>query len=283
MTYRELFRIWSPPTSIWSPWAKPVLFASMRSTLPEQVRRWAQESSTPTAVLPPLDAGVMAWLSSGRSGRTAVIMDLPGEQTVERALQMAAQGFCPVPLFNTTYGDKAHLPVMGIMRRLFEAGEVLARQSKPLSPTAPPVFMLDTMRNPPRLPAPGDYDNRWVVFPQDFPSADFLKRNGFTGVVYWRTRPASFNRDLDHVLIRWQDAGIAIFEYVDEPCSVVASPKSELPPNPNASSLPTALRVTRPMAYRGFWQRWLVAFGLRRSSAGGFGGVVPQPSSGGHG
>jgi hypothetical protein len=41
--------------------------------------------------------------------------------------------------------------------------------------------------------------------------------------------------------------------------------------------------LARPFAYRGLLQRWLVALGLRRSSAGGFGGTVPQPSSGGHG
>ncbi|WP_043584698.1 hypothetical protein [Geminisphaera colitermitum] len=273
MTNRELFRIWAPADSVWSPWAKPVLFADMSANPPS--------SGQPFAVaLPPPDPGVLAWLAAARSGRTAVVLDLPGVQTVERALQFAARGFRPVPLFNTTNGVNACVPVADLVRRLVDAGPVLTSLPQPFPPDAPPVFMLDANRNPSRAPSPGDYDNRWVVFPQDFPSADFLKRNGITAVLLWSDKPGAPRSGLDHVLVRWQDAGLALYEHIDDMLSVqtFASP----PPAPDIASprLPAILRVARPRAYRSLWQRWLVALGLRRSSAGGFGGVVPQPSSG---
>ncbi len=286
MTNRELFRIWAPGDSIWSPWAKPVLFASMGGNLP--LSGQVPDPAAAAGTLPPPDPEVMTWLSSARSGNTAIVVDLPGVQTVGRALQFATHGFRPVPLFNTTNGSKACVPVDDLVRRLADAAFTLTSLPKPLSPAAPPVFMLDANRNLSRAPAPGDYDNRWVVFPQDFPSADFLKRNGITAVLLWHGKSTTPGGGLDHVLARWQDAGLALYEYTDtvdvmpasSPAGVSDVMMRESGLGAASQRLPVALRVTRPRAYRSLWQRWLVALGLRRSSAGGFGGVVPQPSSG---
>ena len=46
-------------------------------------------------------------------------------------------------------------------------------------------------------------------------------------------------------------------------------------------SRPTPITVRRPFLYRQLWQRMLATFGLKRSPLGGFGGVLPIPSSSG--
>jgi hypothetical protein len=47
--------------------------------------------------------------------------------------------------------------------------------------------------------------------------------------------------------------------------------------------LPQPLQVRKPSKFRHLWYRALVLLRLRRNSAGGFGSVIPMPSSGGHG
>jgi hypothetical protein len=117
---------------------------------------------------------------------------------------------------------------------------------------------------PSRAPRPGDYDNRWVVVPQDFPSASKLLSHGIDAVVLWQRNPGQPAADLAHVLRRWQDAGIAIFvEHGDLPS----------PPEP--------LTVQKPPRYRSVLHRLFVMMGLRRNSAGGFGSVIPETAEGG--
>ncbi|HEY9421285.1 MAG TPA: hypothetical protein VIW92_07725, partial [Thermoanaerobaculia bacterium] len=70
--------------------------------------------------------------------------------------------------------------------------------------------------------------------------------------------------DLAHALRRWQEAGIAIY---------LQDPDRDEPPRP--------LDVRRPSSFRSLFYRALALAGLRRNSAGGFGGIIPQPSSGG--
>jgi hypothetical protein len=53
-----------------------------------------------------------------------------------------------------------------------------------------------------------------VVFPQDFPSANFLFRHQISRVLLFqhggRAQPQS---DLAHVLLRWQEARMEVFLY----------------------------------------------------------------------
>jgi hypothetical protein len=76
---------------------------------------------------------------------------------------------CAMPLFNGTSGPAAVIDV-GRLTRALAAGAPAIRGYR-LPPDAPPAFLLDSRRNEPATPpAPGAYDNRWVVLAQDFPS-----------------------------------------------------------------------------------------------------------------
>ncbi len=112
-------------------------------------------------------------------------------------------------------------------------------------------------------PKPGAFDNRWVVFPQDFPSATYLRARGITEVLLLHEgREAA--EDLAHVLRRWQENGLRM--------------QSAAPLERGRIS---DLVVKRPSGFRRAWYRVIAAAGLRRNNAGGFGGVIPMPSSGG--
>lgn len=249
----QLFETWAPADSVWSPWAKPALFA-------DEAIRGALAGTPP----PPAMAAEPRSAFSGDSG-TAFVLDLPGERSVELGLRLAGAGYRPVPLFNTTHHSAALVDVRPVLRRLASGAAELAGVYLP--PEAPPAFLLDANRaSASATPAPGRYDNRWVVFPQDFPSASFLLARGIRqAVLLQETRQGDQPRtDLAHVLRRWQEAGIAVYQQ---------DPAVDEPPRP--------VDVRRPSSFRSLFYRALALAGLRRNSAGGFGGIIPQPSSGG--
>ncbi len=247
MTPREIFAAWAPSSSPWSAWAKPSLFSSLPSVM-STLGKGELLAVEEAPWLPVFDR------------HTAIVLDLPGEVVVTRGLQLARQGYRPVPLFNTTYESGAVVNVRPVLGGLNLGGEILSNLVLP--PDAPPVFLLDSNRMPASGGgAPGSYDNRWLVLPQDFPSAAKLREHGLSIALLWqqeRTQPAE---DLAHVLRRWQEGGLSI--YLESGTLATA---------------PEPLTVSQPARYRSLFHRFFVLLGLRRNSAGGFGGRVPEPS-----
>lgn len=253
MNGSQLFETWAPAGSIWSPWAKPALFA-------EEAVLGLVTGTPPPPAMPPQPR-----TSFQSGGDTAFVLDLPGEKSVELGLLLARAGYRPVPIFNTTHHAAALVDVRPVLHRLASGATELAGADLP--PEAPPAFLLDANRSTASgQPTPGRYDNRWVVFPQDFPSARFLLSKGIRQIVLLQQmRPRDQPRDdLAHVVRRWQEAGIAIYSQ---------DPEIEEPPRP--------VDVQRPNSFRSLFYRALALAGLRRNSAGGFGGIIPQPPSSG--
>jgi hypothetical protein len=194
---------------------------------------------------------------------TAIIVDLPGKDSVELGVSLAQRGYRPVPLYNACPGPAAVVQLEDIMEGLVQAGPML--EALRIDAHAPPAFLLDSGRTRADAPvAPGRFDNRWVVFPQDFPSANLLLSAGIMRVLLLRREAAHPADDLAHVLRRWQESGLIIM-WAD----------------PYVGARPEAVIIRRPRHFRWIWYRTLALIGLRRNSAGGFGSVVPQPSSGG--
>jgi hypothetical protein len=202
------------------------------------------------------------WLSHA-GGRTALVVDLPGVESVETGIAMARRGYRPVPLYNTSIGPSPLLDVVRLVDAL--ASGATALHDITLSPDAPPAFLVDADRMRPVVASkPGSYDNRWVVFPQDFPSGTFLRSRGIEDVIVLHDR-RGVQEDLAHVLLRWQEAGIRIQAV-----------------GPGDTS-PRPITVKRPSWFRRAWYRAIVLAGLRRNNAGGFGAVIPVASAGGYG
>ncbi|HUL15889.1 MAG TPA: hypothetical protein VLV88_07825 [Terriglobales bacterium] len=269
-TAKEIYSIWAPETSVWSPWVAPVIFHALEALSD------AKRDITPEFGHAPIP------VSPGEA--TAVILDLPGAESVRYAITLAAKGFCLVPLFNsspapekdlvslalipsapTTFPaptEQATVSMRELLFAMLAATDVLSAKQTPAA--APPVFLLDSRRLKGDKPLQaGLFDNRWMVFPQDFPSARFLLEHGIRRVLLVQEAEASPQKDLAHVLLRWQEARLEISSFATARSGNVE-----------------AIIVPRPSWFRAVWYRALAALGLKRNPAGGYGGVFPGYSSG---
>lgn len=251
MTNIEAYTTWAPGGALWTEWAKPVLFATDFSgdlfgelTLPN-----------------------INWLSNFQQN-TALIVDLPDKKGVEESLALAHSGYRPVPLYNGVCGENAisiAVDVRNLARALFAGTELLKTIN--IRGDAPPVFMLDSRRMDGIGKRPGEYDNRWCVFPQDMPSALFMTRHGINRVIV-RTEQKSFSdkipSDLSHILCRYQEAGIKI-------CHTYGNDEVN------------DITVLKPMQFKSLFYRFRVIMGLSRNAAGGFGSKIPESGDGGGG
>jgi hypothetical protein len=245
----DIYESWVPRDGAWSLFARPVLFAQM-------IEREGEPSGESLGA-----PGDISWAPPVGSGAVLVI-DLPGEESVLTGLALAARGYRPVPVYNVCTGPNEVIDQKPILRGLVAgAAELVALR---LPADAPPAFLLDSRR--PGFgfqPQPHSFDNRWKVFPQDFPSARLLAARGFSRVLLVQRGQLHPQEDLTHVLRRWQDAGLVI-----EAKNVA----SDSPPAP--------ITVERPAWYLRAWYRILTILGLKRGPHGGYGGEVPEPSHG---
>jgi hypothetical protein len=256
VTKEEVFAIWAPAGAAWSAWVKPVLFAH----LPGAFEPFEQEPA-------PID---IRWAPPS-DGTCAVVIDLPSAQGVQVGALLAASGYRPIALYNAAPGPRggtmewagqSTVDVWPILDAICGSTPLLARQKLPYA--APPAFMLDSNRRIARGPiVPGRFDNRSVSFPTDFPSANLLLSRGIRRAMLVQLHGNQPEADLAHTLRRWQDAGIEIrVKQLEVPGPAVMC------------------RVGRPSLYRFIWHRLGVLLRLRRNPLGGFGGMLPEASSG---
>jgi hypothetical protein len=210
-----------------------------------------------------VDRIALPWLPPP-DGKACLVVDLPGSEGVLLGLALAAHGYRPVPVLNVCTGMREVLD----MRSTLDALQVGAAflQALRLPDDAPPAFLLDSRRRGAGLtqqPGPGEFDNRWQVFPQDFPPAEQLLTSGLSSALLVQEGGGP-QEDLVHVLRRWQDAGLVLMQV-----------------SPGADAQPQPLEVARPNWYMSVWYRLLSLMGLRRNEIGGFGNVIPRPGSGG--
>lgn len=259
MTPEEVYRIWAPPDSIWSPWAIPVPFAQMVCVESASLLQLSDVE------------GILGRFEP--SPDLAVVVDLPGEISVKLGLAIAKRGLRPVPVLDGSPGpgvvglggawmEHDSVPVgpsgtavdMRKTLRWLCHGASLLRDLQIL-PNASPVFLLDAGRMAAGRPvSEREFDNRWKTFPQDYPSGRFLQEYGIRRALLVQTHASQPHEDLSHVLLRWQEAGIRLEVYG----TAVGGPPQEL-------------SVNRPSHFRALWQRALALLGLRRGAFGGFG------------
>lgn len=269
-TAKDIYSVWAPEDCLWSPWIAPVLFYVLRDYPPmsESASVETENSSLPVS---PADA-------------TAVVVDLPGAASVDFGIALASTGFRPIPLYNSSPGpgsaplfqasspfvpvpdagphEMATLSMRSLLSAMNRATEKLSQMS--LSATAPPAFLLDSRRLTGDRPLDiGLFDNRWMVFPQDFPSAQFFKDHGILRVLLVQENVTVPMEDMAHVLLRWQEAGLELLTYARA-----------------RGGAPESLVVPRPSWFRKVWYRAHAILRLRRNPAGGFGGFFPGSSSG---
>jgi hypothetical protein len=270
VTPQEIYEIWAPPDSVWSAWVLPVPFAQL----------FCRDAMVPEE-LPHFN---LDWLPAVCSGDLAIVVDLPGADAIHYGLVLLGHGFRPVPVLDGSPGPYsvpapvpsqlslsvgARKPLTTVdMNSLLLAlcqGASRLRLAR-LEHDAQPAFLLDSNRMAGPPPESSEiFDNRWMTFPQDFPSGRFLWDRGIRKAVLVNDKFVSQpQEDLAHVLLRWQEEGIAI------------ESKSA-----RFGDGPVPIWVDRPSRFRAAWYRALAILGLRRNDAGGFGGYPAEVSGGG--
>jgi hypothetical protein len=256
MDRRGLFEIWAPPRGRWSPWAKPVLFAHLDAA----------------TELPRIDMPEVRFpIDRTKAASTALVVDLRGFESISLGLELARLGYRPIPLFNACprpagYRDEdmpEAVPATLLLLALVQAADRL--KSIDLPEDAPPAFLLDANRLAEGKPIDeGWFDNRWVVFATDLPSARFLVQHQITAVELIHRGAAG--EDVVDVLRTWNRSGIPLWHTdLNHPG----------PPRPLV--LPAAWFLDLSRFARRLWAQ----FNLRRNPGGGYGGLVPESESSG--
>src|SRR5271157_381954 len=256
MDPRSIYEIWATPHGLWSPWAKPVLFAHLD-----------EAGNLPIVGIPEIQLP----FDPSKVGGTAIVVDLPSLESIGLGLELARLGYRPVPVFNACPSPAVHdedvapevVPVTPLLSALAQGAHRL--KSAGLSGDAPPAFLLDANRLGGEKPiGPGWFDNRWVVFATDFPSPSFLAHRQIRDVEL--IHRGALGEDLLDVLRDWNREGILLLHTdLDQPGP------------PSALVVPRTWLLGLSRLARRLW----ALLSLRHNPRGGYGGIVPESESSG--
>ena len=261
-----LFDTWAPhPAGPWVPYHCVPLFAALDRLQADAVGPASPPGSParPTAH-PELPDGARpgapapAWLTPG----TWTILDLPGPRSVEAAAWLIGAAGCqPVCTFDNWPHEKGVLRTEHVLAELLRWASTVNGVRQELRPDAPPLWICDRERLGERRGRPSEFDNRYYLDDSILPGPGLLTRHGIERVVY--LVPGASDDPLPDLELYFSEllkAGIPVLRLAlgveGTGPEHLASPRSpRLPPRT----------------------------GFRRSSAGGFGTHVPEPSSGSSG
>lgn len=267
-----LYDLWGPPhASPWSGYHRPTLFAALDSL--QEVRRPGGVPGFDAASAP---RGPPAWLD----GRTAVLLDLPGPVSVAYAAHLLHRGgMAPVVTFNNWPHARGVIDAGRALAALLHYAPWVKEGWDRVEDrnAAPPVFVADSTRMGSPIVKPKDFDNRYFLLETDLPSGATLAARGIERLVY--VRPA-LPPDAPPPIPPRPDDADDLNAYLHETskrvrielarASVATWGMGAPAPFP-VTVRKTPFSTTRDPAFKGF----------RRNAAGGFGVLVPEPSSGG--
>ena len=217
MTGRDIFKIWAPTNSKWTNWVRPVPFVGIDYNFNNYE---VGDFSIPNC-----------YFLKKLSTNTAIIVDLPGNESIKEGLAIAKLGFIPIPIYNgtdTQEGARATVDNQAIKTGLIEGATELKNMK--INKDAPPVFLLDSNRTNRYKMDISIFDNSWDIYAQDMPSAEYFKSNNIYKIII----VADFiQNDLKKILYTYQTKGIQILftQGYEEPKNVVIKKTKEKPIN----------------------------------------------------
>lgn len=195
MTGKEAYRIWAPAGARWTDWVRPVPFVTAGS--------FSGAYCDPDFHVPAAD------YVDEHYEDAAVIVDLPGAESIREGIALAKAGYRPVPIYNGTAeqpGSRAAVDNQTVGTALIMAAEELAQIR--IRENALPAFLTDSNRmNQFRMDA-ALFDNSWDVYAQDLPSADYFIKSGIRKVIVVGEK---LSADLKIILYGFQKKKIKIF------------------------------------------------------------------------
>ncbi len=188
MNSKDAYKIWAPSGVGWSAWVRPVPFLA---------------AEIPSIAYLDFNANVSAANYIDETYKdAAIIVDLPGVESVREGLALAGAGYRPVPIYNGTVeqaGAKAVVDNQSVGRALVMGAKQLAQID--IDKDAPPAFLIDSNRLNRYRMKPSLFDNSWDVYPQDLPSVEYFQNNGIKKIIVIGD---DIHRDLKPILFEFQ-------------------------------------------------------------------------------
>jgi len=194
MTNKEAYKIWAPFGKRWTDWVRPVPFIAARADV--------KGYHIGQLCVPGIECVDETWKNA------AVIVDLPGDESVEIGLALAKLGYRPIPIYNGTIEQenaRATVDNQTVGAALLHGANILEQIE--IKDDALPVFLLDKNRLNRFKVDISVFDNSWDVYPQDLPSADYFLKNGINEIIVISN---TLSRDLKVVFRKFRKKGIHI-------------------------------------------------------------------------
>lgn len=194
MTGKEIFQIWAPVGKKWVDWVRPVPFVTMN-----EYSKLYNISSFSIPVIDYVD----------NNDKAAIIVDLPGAESVEEGIGLAKAGYRPIPIFNGTIeqpGARATVDNQSVGIALMWGAMELKNIA--ISDHALPAFLLDSNRMNRFKMEAAIFDNSWDIYHQDLPSAEYFIKNGIHRIIIVGD---ALSKDLKKILYGFQKKNIDIY------------------------------------------------------------------------
>ena len=195
MDRRDVFKIWAPLGAKWVDWVRPVPFIEINN----EFKNYEYSDFIN------LNINYINEIHKD----TAIIVDLPGNNSINEGLALAKIGYRPIPIYNGTNEQEGAMPTTDnreIQKGLFYGAMELKKME--LSIDASPVFLLDKNRTNRFKMDNSVFDNSWDIYDQDMPSVEYFLKNGIKKII---VRGAFVQKDLRVILYKFQKKGIQIF------------------------------------------------------------------------
>lgn len=194
MIGKEVYKIYAPNGAKWVEWVRPVPFVAIDTYHRKPIVDWVERK--------------IMFLQQYQKD-TAIIVDLPGKESIELGIGLAHIGYRPIPLFNGTDeqpGSQATTNTYWVESCLINASQKL--KNIPLQHNANPAFLLDSYRTNRYRAKESIFDNSWDIYKQDVPSAEYFKQNDITKIIVVGN---TIQHDLKKILFKWQEKGLTIY------------------------------------------------------------------------
>lgn len=204
----EMLNAFQPKSGKWMPYFVPTLiqalqFETLRGQLtpiltPEMQEAYGRGQAIAKDFL----------ANAENRGETAIILDLPGKETIALGAGIGEAGHLITTFDNFPHPLGVTPSHETLAAMLYYAGEIEARRAA-VPEDAPPVFLLDSKRLEPYASADTQFDNRYLA---KIPSAQKLQELGIKSVLYVtpdRTRQQELD-DLNEDFVEYQARGINV-------------------------------------------------------------------------
>jgi len=257
----KLFAVWGPPPgSPWEPYHCVPLFAALNTVLASKIGPTAPDMVKSVEGNGHL-GGALVDRPLGRDWaeqRSWVILDLPGARSVAAAVRFIAGGFQPVCTFDNWPHQAGLIKTEIVLAQLLRYAAHVSDLRKYLTPASPPLWVCDRNRLGERPAKVREFDNRYYLDDSILPAPETLRKNGIEQIVCVVPGPddkpredlCAYFRDLR------KDGFLQIYG------SAFTDPALAL------------FRFPEAVFTIDFKQS-----GFKRNDAGGFGQLIPEPSS----